>query len=83
MEESSPIPDFPAFIEMLVTEKGYTRNPCREHCPYDAGHAHLREPDGNRYDDFIAFADGSYLSYDLTQPAAIIYPAAPGAFRRR
>ena len=79
----TPIQDFRLFIDHLVTEKGYTLNPCRSHCPYADEHAHLREPGGNRYDDFIAFADGSYLSYDLTQPADIIYPAAPGTFRRR
>lgn len=82
-DEGLPIPDFRAFTDGLVTGKGYTRNPCREHCPYPEEHAHLRTPGGNRYDDFITFADDRYSGYDLTQPARFIYPAAPGKFRRR
>jgi len=79
----TPIPDFRAFTDHLIN-KGYTRNPCRDHCPYrDDEHAHLRTPGGNDHDDFITWADGRYCGYDLTQPARLIYPAAPGAFRRR
>ena len=72
---TTPIQEFRAFIDHLVTEKGYTRNPCRSHCPYTDEHAHLRYPGGNSYDDFITFASGDYLGYDLTQPARLIYPA--------
>jgi hypothetical protein len=83
MSELSPlaIPDFPGFIASL-TDKGYSLNPCRDHCPDKADeHAHLRTPDG---DDMIVWADGRWSGYDLTQPARCIYPAAPaasGAFR--
>lgn len=83
MSEELSIPDFRAFTDDLVTNKGYTRNPCRAHCPYPDEHAHLRTPGGNHYDDFITWADGRYLGYDLTQPARLIYPGAPGSFRRR
>ncbi len=72
-----PIPDFPGFIASL-TAKGYTLNPCRDHCQ-DKGseHAHLRTPDG---DDMITWADGRWSGFDLTQPARLIYPAAPRRF---
>lgn len=72
-----PIPDFPGFVERLVAENGYGRNPCSAHCP-DRGskHAHLRTPDGQ---DFITWADGRYSGYDLTQPARLIYPVYPAA----
>lgn len=83
MEEGSPIPRFRAFIDDLVTNKGYRLNPCRDCCTDLDEHAHLRTPGGNHYDDFITWADGRYCGYDLTQPARLIYPAAPGAFRRR
>ena len=71
-----PIPDFPGFIASLTAE-GYTLNPCRDHCQdKGAEHAHLRTPAG---DDMIAWADGRWIMYDLTQPARLIYPAAPAA----
>ena len=78
--ELIPIPDFPGFTEAL-RKHGWKLNPCRESCPYKADeHAHLKDPD--RYDS-IAWADGRECPYDLTQPARLIYPAAPGSFRRR
>jgi hypothetical protein len=64
--------------------KGWTRNKCLPHCP-DHGsddHAHLRAPGGGHEDDVIIWANGQWSGYDLTQPARIIYPAAPGRFRR-
>ena len=71
-----PIPDFPGFIALLMT-KGYTSNPCRDHCPDKADeHAHLKTPDG---DDMIVWADGRWSGWDLTQPARLIYPAARAA----
>jgi len=77
----NPIPDFPGFIASQ-TAKGYALNPCRDHCPDKNGaeHAHLKAPDGY---DMICWADGRWSAYDLTQPARLIYPAAPGHFRRR
>jgi hypothetical protein len=78
MSELSPlaIPDFPGFVASL-TDKGYSLNPCRDHCPDKADeHAHLRTPDGY---DMIVWADGRWSGYDLTQPARCIYPAAPAA----
>jgi hypothetical protein len=75
-----PIPDFPGFIASLTTE-GYGLNSCRDCCQdKGAGHAHLRTPDG---DDMIAWADGRWIMYDLTQPARLIYPVHPVAGRRR
>ena len=71
-----PIPDFPGFIALLMT-KGYTSNPCRDHCPDKAEeHAHLKTPGG---DDMIVWADGRWSGWDLTQPARLIYPAARAA----
>ena len=69
------IPDFPGFINHLTSEEGYGLNPCPVHCPDRDGsvHAHLQTPDG---DDMIAWADGHWSDYDLTQPARLIYPAA-------
>ena len=70
------IPDFPGFIASLL-EKGYKRNPCLDHCPDKADeHAHFKTPDG---DDGIVWADGRWVMWDLTQPARLIYPAAPAA----
>lgn len=74
MFEPQPIPDFAQFIETLVTEKGYTRNPCSDHCPHRMDeHAHLRH-DGW---DFITWADGRYSGYDLTLPARLVYAPIP------
>ncbi len=72
-----PIPDFPGFIASLLA-KEYTRNPCRDHCQ-DKGseHEHLRATDGC---DLIVWADGRWSGFDLTQPARLIYPAAPKRF---
>jgi len=68
---TEPIPDFPGFVASLLA-KGYTRNPCRDHCQdKGAEHAHLKDPDG---DDMIVWADGRWSGYDLTQPARLIYP---------
>jgi hypothetical protein len=69
-----PIEDFRDFLTHMAGE-GYTQNPCRDHCP-DKGteHAHLHSPDG--YDGII-WADGRVSEFDLTQPARLIFPAAP------
>ena len=68
---TTPIPDFRGFIARLTGE-GYVLNPCRDHCP-DRGeeHEHLKTP---HKEDMIVWADGRWSSYDLTQPARLIYP---------
>lgn len=75
---SEPIPDFAGFIASLPA-KGYSLNPCRDECPYEDEHAHLKDPGGF---DMLAWADGRWSGYDLTQPARVIYPAAKGMRRR-
>lgn len=74
---SDPIPDFPGFVASLLA-RGCTRNPCRE-CCQDKGseHVHLKHWDGH---DGIVWADGRVSEFDLTQPARLIYPAAPRRF---
>ena len=74
-----PIPGFPGFPGFIASlpAKGYSLNPCRDHCPDKAvEHAHLKTPDG---DDMIVWADGRWSGWDLTQPARLIYPSAPAA----
>lgn len=73
-----PIPDFPGFIASLLT-KGYQQNPHRDHCPEEGEHAHLKDPAGY---DMIAWADGRWSGYDLTQPARCIYPVYSPRRRR-
>lgn len=72
-EAPEPIPDFPGFVSSLLA-KGYTRNPCLDHCNETGEHVHLHSPSGN---DGIIWADGHVSEFDLTQPARLIYPVYP------
>jgi hypothetical protein len=73
-----PIPDFPGFVISMLS-RGYTLNPCRDHCPEVGEHAHLHSPPGG---DGIVWADGKVSEWDLTQPAQLIYPTYSAAGRR-
>lgn len=79
-EQTQPITDFPGLVEHLLG-LGYSRNLCPGSCQDhgDAGHVHLRTPDG---DDVMAWADGRVSNWDLTQPATLIYPVPPQRPRR-
>lgn len=74
---SDPIPDFPGFIEYLVQDKGYECNPCSLSCPdRPRAHAHLKDPNIENPEDknFIAYEDGTYSPWDLTQACRLVYP---------